>query len=170
MAEAERIARDCYGLAVAVQPLSGERDCNFRLRSADRREYVLKIIDREATPEAIDCQIRVLRHLAEADPALPVPRVHATAQGAELGTIQRDDGSYTTCLMGYLPGQLLGQRAKRIINILASEARVLIGYEGPEADVLKLRPPMPFRAEHADVLVDALDAAATRVEAHAAEA
>ena len=137
VAEAERIARDCYGLAVAVQPLSGERDCNFRLRSADRREYVLKIIDREATPEAIDCQIRVLRHLAEADPALPVPRVHATAQGAELGTIQRDDGSYTTCLMGYLPGQLLGQRAPaaallhNLGDMLARLDRALQGFFHP---------------------------------------
>jgi len=53
------------------------------------------------------------------------------------------------------------QSAKRIINQLAAEARVLIGYEGPEASVLKLRPPMPFRPEHADRLVDALEEAAT---------
>jgi len=53
------------------------------------------------------------------------------------------------------------QGAKRIINQLAAGARVLIGYEGPEASVLKLRPPMPFRPEHADRLVDALDQAAT---------
>ena len=33
------------------------------------------------------------------------------------------------------------QCAKRIINRLASESRVLIGYEGPHADILKLRPP-----------------------------
>jgi 4-aminobutyrate aminotransferase-like enzyme len=38
---------------------------------------------------------------------------------------------------------------------------VLIGYEGPDASVLKLRPPMPFRPEHADRLVDALEEAAT---------
>ncbi len=44
------------------------------------------------------------------------------------------------------------QRAKHIINRLASQARVLIGYEGPQANVLKLRPPMPFRPEHADLL------------------
>jgi 4-aminobutyrate aminotransferase-like enzyme len=69
-----------------------------------------------------------------------------------------------------LPTHPARQRAKRIINILASRARVLIGYEGPEADVLKLRPPMPFRAEHADLLVNALDAAATVVEAHASGA
>jgi 4-aminobutyrate aminotransferase-like enzyme len=52
------------------------------------------------------------------------------------------------------------QCAKRIINLLASEARVLIGYEGPNADILKLRPPMPFRAEHAERLADAIDVAA----------
>jgi 4-aminobutyrate aminotransferase-like enzyme len=52
------------------------------------------------------------------------------------------------------------QGAKRIINRLAAEARVLIGYEGPDASVLKLRPPMPFRREHADQLVEAIDAAA----------
>jgi 4-aminobutyrate aminotransferase-like enzyme len=51
------------------------------------------------------------------------------------------------------------QGAKRIINQLAAEARVLIGYEGPDASVLKLRPPMPFRPEHADRLVDALEEA-----------
>jgi 4-aminobutyrate aminotransferase-like enzyme len=53
------------------------------------------------------------------------------------------------------------QGAQRIINRLAAEARVLIGYEGPEASILKLRPPMPFRPEHADRLVDALEEAAT---------
>ena len=137
VAEAERIARDCYGLAVSVQPLSGERDCNFRLRAADQREYVLKIVDREATPEAIDCQIRVLRHLAEADPALPVPRIYATALGEEVGTIRRDDGTYTTCLMGYLPGQLLAQRAPAAVllrnlgDTLARLDRALQGFFHP---------------------------------------
>jgi 4-aminobutyrate aminotransferase-like enzyme len=55
------------------------------------------------------------------------------------------------------------QCAKRIINVLASEARVLIGYEGPDADMLKLRPPMPFRAEHVDRVAEAIDAAAARI-------
>ncbi len=36
-------------------------------------------------------------------------------------------------------------RNKRIVNALASESRILIGYEGPHASILKLRPPMPFR-------------------------
>jgi 4-aminobutyrate aminotransferase-like enzyme/Ser/Thr protein kinase RdoA (MazF antagonist) len=57
------------------------------------------------------------------------------------------------------------RRNKRIINTLASEFRILIGYEGPHADILKLRPPMPFRREHADLLAAAIDAAAARVDA-----
>lgn len=109
-AEAERIARDIYGLAGAIRPLPGERDCNFHLRTADQREYVLKIIDLHAGAEATDCQIRVLRHLAEQDAALPVPRVLATQAGADVGRVEATGGSYTVCLMGYLPGQLLSQR------------------------------------------------------------
>ena len=56
------------------------------------------------------------------------------------------------------------RRTKRIVNALASEFRILIGYEGPQASILKLRPPMPFRREHADLLVQAIDAAATAVD------
>jgi len=38
------------------------------------------------------------------------------------------------------------------------EAGVLIGIDGPGANVLKIRPPMPIQEAHADLLVDALDA------------
>jgi len=55
-------------------------------------------------------------------------------------------------------------RTKRIVNALASRARVLIGSEGPLANILKLRPPMPFRPEHADLLVQAIDAAAADID------
>ena len=55
-------------------------------------------------------------------------------------------------------------RNKRIVNALASQSRILIGYEGPHASILKLRPPMPFSREHADLLVQAIDAAATAVD------
>jgi len=56
------------------------------------------------------------------------------------------------------------KRTKEIVNSLASRARVLIGTEGPSANILKLRPPMPFLPEHADLLVQALDAAAVHIE------
>ncbi len=46
--------------------------------------------------------------------------------------------------------------AKRIINAM-KEAGVLISRIGPHENVLKLRPPMCFSRDHADVLVDTLD-------------
>ena len=57
------------------------------------------------------------------------------------------------------------RRTKEIVNALASRARVLIGSEGPHHDILKLRPPMPFLPEHADLLVQAIAAAAEVIDA-----
>ena len=52
----------------------------------------------------------MLRHLAEQDAALPVPRVLATQAGMDVGRIEAGGGSYAVCLLGYLPGQLLSHR------------------------------------------------------------
>jgi 4-aminobutyrate aminotransferase-like enzyme/Ser/Thr protein kinase RdoA (MazF antagonist) len=137
IAEAERIARDTYGLAVSVRPLSGERDCNFRVRTADAREYVLKIVDGAADPQSTDCQVRVLRHLADQHPSLPVPRIFATQTGADLGLVEQDGISHATCLMGYLPGQLLVDLAPKrslLMNVgdtLARVDRALHGFFHP---------------------------------------
>jgi 4-aminobutyrate aminotransferase-like enzyme len=53
--------------------------------------------------------------------------------------------------------------ARHIVNTLASRHRVLIGSEGPGGNVLKLRPPMTFSREHADLLVAAIDAATATI-------
>jgi 4-aminobutyrate aminotransferase-like enzyme len=55
-------------------------------------------------------------------------------------------------------------RTREIVNVLASRDRVLIGTEGPRADILKLRPPLPFLPEHADLLVDAVRRAAAAID------
>lgn len=51
---------------------------------------------------------------------------------------------------------------KRIVNGLR-ERGVLIGSEGPLGNILKLRPPMPFRPEHADIVADAISATLSAV-------
>ena len=48
--------------------------------------------------------------------------------------------------------------AARIVNMLR-ERRVLISAAGPHANVLKIRPPLVFGADHADLLVESLDQA-----------
>jgi 4-aminobutyrate aminotransferase-like enzyme/Ser/Thr protein kinase RdoA (MazF antagonist) len=132
-AQVERIARDTYGLAVSVRSLPGERDRNFHLHTADRRDFVLKILDFNSSPEATDCQLRVLEHLAEQDPALPVPRLYPTALGGEIGTVAGREGSYATCLIGYLPGELLAGRtpdSPLLENLGGTLARLDVALQG----------------------------------------
>jgi 4-aminobutyrate aminotransferase-like enzyme/Ser/Thr protein kinase RdoA (MazF antagonist) len=109
IAEGERAARELYGLAVSASALSGERDCNFRLRSADGREFVLKILALAADAHSTDCLVRVLEHLAEQDSTLPVPRLFPTEQGEAAGRLSRDGIDYATCLLSFMPGRLLGE-------------------------------------------------------------
>lgn len=127
-AQVERAARDSYGLMAAVRPLPGERDANFHLSTADRREYVLKVIDPDAGPETVDCQLKVLRHLAEQDPQLPIPRIGPTILGEDTGVVVGLDGSkYTLCLISFLPGQLLAGSAPQgrlLENVGATLARL----------------------------------------------
>lgn len=52
--------------------------------------------------------------------------------------------------------------ARRIINLMR-EKGVLISAIGVHDAILKLRPPMPFQAEHADILLYTLDEALTQV-------
>ena len=127
LAEAERIARDLYGLAVSISALPGERDCNFRLRTADAREFVLKVQGVAGDADSNDCLVKVLDHLAEQDPTLPVPRLFPTQQGEAIGRVARDGIEYATCLVSFLPGRLLTEStpsAALLQNVGATLARV----------------------------------------------
>jgi len=132
VAEAERIARDLYGLAVSIMPLPGERDCNFRLTTAGApREFVLKILDAEA--DGTGCLVDVLDHLAEQDPGLPVPRLFPTQQGEAVGRYTRDGIDFDTLLVSYLPGALLRgspPSAALLHNLGSTLARVDRGLQG----------------------------------------
>jgi 4-aminobutyrate aminotransferase-like enzyme len=52
--------------------------------------------------------------------------------------------------------------AARVVNRLR-ELRVLVSSAGPHGNVLKIRPPLVFRAEHAELLVESLDQALQRL-------
>ena len=61
--EAIEVIRRHYGFDVTVQSLVSERDQNFRLRSTDGSEYVLKIASIVEDPKVTDFQIQALLHL-----------------------------------------------------------------------------------------------------------
>ena len=162
-AEGERIARELYGLAVSGSLLPGERDCNFRLRTADAREFVLKIQADSADPGSTDCLVSVLDHMAEQDPTLPVPRLFPTLRAEATGRFNRDGVEYTTCLLSFLPGRLLAQVSPNpalllgMGGTLARIDRALQGFFHPSLrrrlawDVRRL----PELAEHAGCIESA---------------
>jgi 4-aminobutyrate aminotransferase-like enzyme/Ser/Thr protein kinase RdoA (MazF antagonist) len=106
-ADGERIARELYGLAGSIGALPGERDCNFRLRTADGREFVLKVLDVASDPGSADCLVSVLDHLAEQDPTLTVPRLIPTLRGEAIGRFTRERIDYAVCMVTFLSGRLL---------------------------------------------------------------
>ena len=63
---------------------------------------------------------------------------------------------------GLLQGLVVGgtdlrENTRQIVNRMAADHRVLIGAEGPQANVLKMRPPMPFSTANAELLLSTLD-------------
>jgi hydroxylysine kinase len=102
---AQRLAAEHYGLTVAVRRLDSERDQNFRLRSPDGCEYVLKIANPAEDRAVTNLQTEALLHLASADPGLPVPRVFAARNGMSELDIAFDDGSTRVVrLLSFLAG------------------------------------------------------------------
>jgi 4-aminobutyrate aminotransferase-like enzyme/Ser/Thr protein kinase RdoA (MazF antagonist) len=94
-------------LAGSIEALPGERDCNFRLRTADAREFVLKVLDVVSDPGSAECLVAVLDHLTEQDPTLPVPRLIPTLRGEAIGRFTRERMEYAVCMVSFLPGRLL---------------------------------------------------------------
>ncbi len=158
-AEAERLARDFYGLAVSASALPGERDRNFRLRTADGRAYVLKVLDAGHEPAA-DCLVRVLRHIEEQAPDLPVPRLVATQTGADLAHWDHEGRRCSVCLFGHLEGEPLADAEPgaallyEVGRTLGRLGRALQGFFHPARGVESAGDarPRPRLAAHADLL------------------
>lgn len=102
---AQELAAEHYGLPVAAHRLDSERDQNFRLRTPDGREYVLKIANPAEDRAVTNLQTQALVHLAAAEPNLPIPRVFPALNGAQELGITFDDGSIRVVrLLSFMAG------------------------------------------------------------------
>ena len=111
-AEACELARARYGLEVEASELVSERDQNFRLRSADGDEYVLKFANPAENPMVAAMQIRALLHLEAYqrvhESALRVPRVRRTLEGEPSFVHAWHGQPVTVRLVTFVPGKPLG--------------------------------------------------------------
>ncbi|MCV2866041.1 phosphotransferase [Albidovulum sediminicola] len=80
-AEALALAERTFGRTGRLDPLTSERDLNFRLTTATGDSFVLKIGNAAEPAEVSEFQTAALRHIAARDPDLPVPRVVPALDG-----------------------------------------------------------------------------------------
>lgn len=138
--DAEKLARDRYGLTATAVRLTGERDENFRLACADGTQYVLKIANAAEDPEITDLPTAALLHLERVDPGFPCPRVVRTLEAATLCRYRDRVGEERTVrVLTYVPGKILRSatrsRAQRIASgrIAARLGLALQGFTHPAA-------------------------------------
>jgi 4-aminobutyrate aminotransferase-like enzyme len=115
--------------------------------SAAAATAVLDVIEEEALVEHAgrtgEYLLDGLRRLAGAHPLIGDVRGRGLFLGVELVTDSATRAPATAA-------------ARRVINGLCDRG-VLVGETGRHENVLKIRPPLPFAREHADLLLAALD-------------
>jgi len=124
----------------AVRRFETERDDTFELVVGGDR-FVLKVANPADDREVVEMQCAVLEHLAEADPALSVPRVVRDVDGALLGTTAGADGEPRLVrLYTFVPGSVLdygrtsAAQRRGVGALLARLSLALRGFEHPGAE------------------------------------
>jgi len=136
--QAAEAVRACFGLSGELSRLPGEADDNFLLQAGDDRRYVVKFAHLRADPAVVGVQVRVLRHIEQTAPGLPVPRVLPATSG-ELWTVVADGplAGRVVHALSYLDGTLLrsvatGSPLRRALGgTLAELGRALGGFDDP---------------------------------------
>ena len=106
--DAERLARERYGLDTTATRLTGERDENFKLSCADGRQFVLKIASAAEAPDITDLPTAALLHVESFDPEFPCPRVLRDRDGLTQSEYLDASGSQRTArILTYLKGKTL---------------------------------------------------------------
>lgn len=134
--ECRALLRDHWGIEGQLDPLTSERDLNWRVTTPAGR-YVFKCANAAEDPEITRFQTLALHHIARRDPGLPVPRVIAASSGADelrlpAGNILR--------LLSYVEGRPMhlappSAGLRRSLGAMSGRlTRALAGFAHPAAD------------------------------------
>ncbi len=102
--EAASVARAHWGIRATAKLLTGERDRNFHLVSADGAEFVLKFANPAEPPGVTDLQVKALQHVARTDPALNVPRMVPLPSGRIEALVEREPRPARVRLLSWVHG------------------------------------------------------------------
>jgi len=138
--DAERIARELYGIDGKGKEFYAERDRSYYLRAEDGREFVLKIVHADEEEANIALQIEALNWIARQDPGLPIPRVQRASDGVQIAHRRSADGrQHAVWMLSYLPGTPLmdtnpdGATLRELGRVMGRMDRALRGFFHPAA-------------------------------------
>lgn len=106
--EAIALAKRHFGVIGTATKLTSERDANFRITTGNGESFVLKVANPAEEALVTNLQTEALRHVANADPDLPVQRVFKNV-GGTYEEILRDAAGRPMILrlFSYLEGEPL---------------------------------------------------------------
>jgi len=79
--EVKAIALHHFGIRGEPTRLPGERDSNFHIRTEEGDHFLLRISNPVEDRQVTDFQTKLLLHIEQTDPLLPVPRIVRSVEG-----------------------------------------------------------------------------------------
>lgn len=139
--DAQAVAVEHWRVDGVATRLRGERSANFRIATGTGDGFVLQVQSPSERPEAVELQTAALRHVARADPDLPVPHVVATVVGEPLATVELGGRVHLARLVTFLPGENYDLSASRdpvahreIGRLVGRVAAALADFDHPAVD------------------------------------
>lgn len=124
-ADAERLARELFGVTASATALDSERDRNYRLKTVTDAGWILKIVNASEPRLESEFQTALLNHLANANSNLTVPFLKPSLSGDFLASAVAEDGEkHALRLVGWLPGTPLAQ-VPRTFDLMRNLGRAL---------------------------------------------
>ncbi len=123
---AETILSELYHINGTAIPLPGEIDFNFRIRTDNTIEYVLKISRPDVDKKYLDFQQHILEHLDSHPNNLIIPKVIKDINKKIISTIKDENGAVRYVrLLSWISGRLWNQ-----VNPLLDDLRYSLGEKG----------------------------------------
>lgn len=136
--DAKLLAAEHFGIVGQASRLTSERDQNFRIETPSGN-YAFRVSNGAEDSSLNDLQTGALLHIAEVDPALPVPRVCKALNGEAHLNLPIGDGNRAVRMLSFLPGAPINtvartaNQSREMARILARLNLALRGYFHPAA-------------------------------------
>jgi len=105
------LVRELYGLEGEYRELVSERDRVWTITAVDGERSVLKVSNAQEPEGVVDLQVRMIEHVLEREPDLPIPHNISTASGLpyEWVTSSASGDRHMIRMISFMPGRIVDE-------------------------------------------------------------